>query len=341
MAIYPDPDRTSYPSFPAEIVNERIKEVLYSEHPLMDQIISYMTRLNGKMIRPRLVFLSASLRDYDFHTVLDMAVAVELIHMASLVHDDVIDHANTRRGQESVNRLWGNQTAVLMGDYLFAAAFALINRYGKGEILGNITDTIRTMCIGEISQMNLAYQLDISEEDYFSKTYGKTACLIASACKVGALSSSLASEQVYRLEQFGLCLGYAYQIIDDLLDYCADPDRLDKPVGVDWLEGNTTLPLLYLVKHNDYRVWVESIFHRRQLTAHQWQRLVQALYDSGAVQSCINCAGEYLNRAYDHLDYLPGCVAVQEIKLLANSLVNDYFPRLCTKAPLQGIKEKA
>ncbi|NLB87834.1 MAG: polyprenyl synthetase family protein, partial [Syntrophomonadaceae bacterium] len=182
-----------------------MKQVLITDSPQINNVLSYLLQTNGKMLRPRLVHLAASLYPHDKNVVNDVAVAVELIHLASLIHDDIIDHAQTRRGKQSLNSVWGNEISVLTGDYLFATAFNLINRHNLPLILKNITETIQIMCSGEIKQLTMLYNYNISEQDYYDKTYRKTACLFASSCKVGALAGQMSTYEVSILEQYGLC----------------------------------------------------------------------------------------------------------------------------------------
>ena len=241
----------------------------------------------------------------------------------------MIDGASTRRGQDSINGLWGNQAAVLLGDYLFAQAFHLINTYTLPAVMEIATETIKTMCMGEISQMNMACQLQIKQEDYLQKIHGKTACLFAAACKIGAITAALSPAQVKMLEKYGLCLGYAYQIIDDLLDYLADPLLWNKVVGSDWQEGNVTLPLIALMQDKKYQQWLSDLFSTRQLSPLQWQQLIAALYSTGAVKYCLNTAEEYLQTAHRQLDRLPAVPAVQQLQSLADYFLNGYYNKLC------------
>ncbi len=176
-----------YSRFPNEKVNKRLKEVLYCGNPEFDHILNYLAENSGKMLRPRMVYLSGAMYPNDENRLIDIAVAVELIHLASLVHDDIIDNSQLRRGQPSLNQRWGNQVSVLTGDYLFATAFNLISMSNSSEVMENLTSTIKVMCSGEIKQLGLLFDLNLSEEDYFDKTYRKTGCLFASSCAVGAI----------------------------------------------------------------------------------------------------------------------------------------------------------
>lgn len=318
---------TLYP-FPAESIRSRMKELLISDNPGIDSILDYLTESSGKMIRPRLVSIAASMSAHDPVVVTDIAVAVELIHLASLVHDDVIDHALIRRGRESLNSRWGNHASVLTGDYLFATAFNLINKHGMQDIMENITLTIRTMCAGEIKQMSLNGNLDVTEAQYLEKIYGKTACLFASSCKVGALVSSMPSQSVYALEQFGLCLGYAYQILDDLLDFLSDSILMGKPVGTDLPEGNITLPVIYALKSKEYGAGLRSLLETPKLTEQQRLRLIKVLVDSNAVESSLHSARQFIARGLDYLNTLPASPALKELQHMASYLMETYYQKL-------------
>ena len=285
---------------------------------------------SGKMLRPRLVFLSASLYPHDSQLVIDMAAAVELVHLASLVHDDVIDQSDCRRGRESLNSRYGNQTSVLTGDYLFATAFKLVNRYNQQGILDNLTSTIQTMCAGEIKQMQLAFDMQISKEDYLEKSYGKTACLFASCCKIGALSCSMPDDEASSLEEFGLCLGYAYQIIDDLLDFMSDRARLGKPCGSDLREGNITLPVIHLLRDSNYGSWIHSIIGERAFDDANIDAITEALIKSGSIDDCLQLTYHFITRGLERLDKLPSGPARKEIMDMGKYLLENYYRSMRT-----------
>ncbi len=328
IAINADTNTRALLPFPAELIHTRIREVLAADNPGIDKIIDYLTENSGKMIRPRMVFLTASMSAHDPLVVRDIAVAVELIHLASLIHDDVIDHSMLRRGRESINSIWGNHASVLTGDYLFASAFNLINQHGMEDIMDNITTTIRIMCVGEIKQMALAGDLNVTVDQYLEKTYGKTACLFASSCKVGALAGSMPYESVAAIEQFGLCLGYAYQILDDLLDFLSESNILGKPVGTDLLEGNITLPVIYALKHQDYGDWLRSRLETRHLNSQQMGEVIEVLIESKAVASSLQLSRHFIAKGLCYLDILPVSPGVQELKLMANYLMENYYRQL-------------
>lgn len=321
----PDSNVLAFHPFPSDLIQLRMTEVLAAENPDIKVVLDYLTAHQGKMLRPRLVFLTASLAPHDPEIVRDVAVAVELIHMASLVHDDVIDEALTRRGHDSLNRRWGNTASILAGDYLFATAFNLINRNGMQSIMENLTTTIRIMCAGEIKQLTLARNLAIREEEYLEKSYGKTGCLFASSCKIGALAAGLPEDMVYNLEQYGLNLGYAYQIIDDLLDFLADSARLGKPVGTDLMEGNITLPVIYALRNSKYGPQLSSLLEDEcGLTAEKIAEIVEILMATGAIDSCLQLVHQFIDRSLAYTKELPQGAAVRELELLAALLLETY-----------------
>lgn len=313
-----------YP-FPAELIEQRIREVLSGQYGEISRIIEYLLAVSGKMLRPRLVFLSASLYSHEPQLVIDMAAAVELVHLASLVHDDVIDQSDCRRGRASLNERFGNQASVLVGDYLFATAFQLVNLHSQERIMDNLTTTIRTMCAGEIKQMRLAFDLDSGEEDYLDKSYGKTACLFASCCKIGALSSSMPEEEIAALEEYGLCLGYAYQIIDDLLDFMSDRSKLGKPCGSDLQEGNLTLPVIYLLRDGVYGPWMRQIIMERSFNQEVITGITEALVKSGVIDNCLQLTYSFIARGLEKLDKLPPGPVRKELMGMGKFLLENYY----------------
>jgi len=315
---------TIYP-FSPDLISNRMKELLTADNAEINKILDYLTQNNGKMIRPRMVFICASMAAHDPVVVRDIAAAVEMIHLASLVHDDVIDHAVIRRGRQSVNSRWGNQASVLTGDYLFASAFNLINKYDMQAVMENVTTTIRIMCAGEIKQMSLVHDLNITEEEYLEKTYGKTACLFASSCKVGAQAAFVPEQHVHALEQYGLCLGYAYQIMDDLLDFLSDSSMVGKPVGSDLIEGNITLPVIYALKSLEYGTWLRTLLEARQLTPRKMPHVIKALINSQAADKSLDLACQFVSQAMGYLDILPYSPAITELQLLAAHMLETYY----------------
>lgn len=331
FSIYPDVI-WDQPSFPAEFLQIRMNEVLNTGNQELDQIISYLLAEPGKMLRPRLVYLASSLYPSDPLIVRDVAVALELIHLASLVHDDVIDHSVMRRGRGSLNSQWGSKASVLVGDYLFAAAFQLINEHNTPAILEKVTRTIQIMCTGEIQQLTSAYQLEMTLPAYLEKIYRKTACLFECCCLVGAFASDMPDEMRDELGSFGTNLGVAYQIIDDVLDFLSTSQRLGKPVGSDLLEGNITLPVIYALQDENIGGLLKNVLANPDDLSHRLTEVLTLLEKGNTFQKALQLAESYLIKAEKALNYLPSHPGRDALKSLSHSLVTDYFHNMAPES---------
>ncbi len=313
--------------FPEDQVLNRIRDVLKPQNESIKELIDYLLQSSGKLLRPRLVYLCASFYPHDAAAVRDSAVAVELIHLASLVHDDIIDHSYLRRGQESLNARWGDKISVLTGDYLFASAFYLIGEMGSSELMKDLSNTIRIMCAGEIKQLNQIRNLSINQEEYFQKSFAKTACLFACACKTGAMSSDMPAEQVALLQKYGICLGYAYQIIDDVLDFVAESSELGKPVGGDLLEGNFTLPVLLALELESHSARMKNLLRDGRVNPEDLPRIVKVLEESGALQDSLKWAKAFVNQGLECLSALPDIDARLSLIELAYFIMEKFCPQ--------------
>ncbi|GHE23826.1 polyprenyl synthetase family protein [Sphingobacterium griseoflavum] len=225
----------------------RFKQSMRSSVPLLNRITQYIIKQKGKQMRPMFVFLSAGLCGGINDSTYRGASLVELLHTASLVHDDVVDNANERRGFFSVNALWKNKVAVLIGDFLLAKGLLLSVRNKEHTLLEIVSEAVEQMSEGELLQIEKARKLDIQEDIYFEIIQKKTASLIASCCACGAASTGVDNEQVQLLRTFGEKVGIAFQIKDDLFDFGLDD--VGKPVGNDIKEKKLTLPLIYALRH--------------------------------------------------------------------------------------------
>ncbi|HEX4206264.1 MAG TPA: polyprenyl synthetase family protein [Ktedonobacteraceae bacterium] len=210
----------------------------------------------GKRLRTALTLLAGKLNTYRFDKLLLLSVAFELVHLATLIHDDIVDEAKTRRGSPTVNALWGDKIAILLGDYYFAKTAGLIADIEDFRVDHLFSDTVATVCEGTIMEMMTARRADLTIDEYYKKIKNKTACLIAACSKGGAIVSQASDEEIGLLEEYGINLGIAFQIIDDVLDYTKDQSTIGKPAGNDLRQGMVTLPLIYALQ--------ESSQHGRQ-----------------------------------------------------------------------------
>jgi len=202
----------------------------------------------GKRLRTAITLLSGKLGTYRLDKLLPLSVAYEMVHLATLIHDDIVDEAKTRRGNPTVNSVWGDKIAILLGDYYFAKTAGLIADINENRIDHLFSDTVATVCEGTILEIMTAGRIDLTTETYYEKIKHKTACLIAACSKGGAIVSGSSDEEVEFLNDYGMHLGIAFQIIDDILDYTEDQSTIGKPAGNDLRQGMVTLPLIYALQ---------------------------------------------------------------------------------------------
>lgn len=226
-------------------VEAQFKKNLASDVPLVSQVGKYILSSGGKRIRPMLLLLAARLCNYQGDKQIELAGVIEFIHTATLLHDDVVDSADLRRGNRSANLVWGNQASVLVGDFLFAKSFSVMVGSESLKILKILSDTTTCMAEGEILQLINTCDLEVDEPRYLQVVRDKTAILIAAACRVGGVLAGASAEQESALQEFGLEIGTAFQLMDDALDYVADQADFGKAKGHDLSEGKMTLPLIY------------------------------------------------------------------------------------------------
>ena len=225
-------------------VEEHLGRYLHSEIPFIPQVINHLISSGGKRFRPLMLLASADLCGYRGERRYPLSAVIEFIHTATLLHDDVVDGAETRRGRPSANNVWGNASVVLVGDFLYSRSFTLMTRDGDLAIIQLISETTNTMAEGEVFQLLKCGDAGITEEDYFTLIEKKTAVLIAAACAVGALMAGAAPDRVEAMRAFGHAMGLAFQLTDDTLDYVAAEKEFGKAIGMDIREGKITLPLI-------------------------------------------------------------------------------------------------
>ena len=233
---------------PVKAELQRVTERLLSQltEPVAKKVV-YLITAGGKRLRPALVLLSGALGPSpDRRALIDTATAVELIHTATLIHDDIIDQSPLRRSQPTFHHRWGTERAVLMGDYLYATGFTLLARLGASEVVEAISDVCQQLCRGELREVEARYRLDLSEQEYLEIINDKTASLVGACCQSGALLGGCAPEAVTRLAEFGINFGLAFQIIDDCLDLAGDQRELGKSIHADLDKGALSLPIIYL-----------------------------------------------------------------------------------------------
>jgi len=231
-----------------QAVDDLITRRLQSNVVLVNQLSNYIINSGGKRLRPMLALLMARACGYQGEKHVDVAAIVEFIHTATLLHDDVVDESDMRRGKETANNVWGNQAAVLVGDFLYSRAFEMMVDVDQMRVMSIMAQTTNTIAEGEVLQLLNINDADTSEERYFEVIYSKTAKLFEATCQLGAVLAGLTKEQEKAVAQYGVHLGTAFQLVDDILDYIADSDEMGKNVGDDLAEGKPTLPLIFAMR---------------------------------------------------------------------------------------------
>ncbi len=290
-----------------DLFEEIFRTSMKSSVPLLNTITRYIIKRKGKQIRPMFVILSAGLAGEINESTYRAASLIELLHTATLVHDDVVDDSNLRRGFFSLNALWKNKIAVLVGDFLLSRGLLLALENKEFHLLKIVSDATREMSEGELLQIEKARRLDIGEEIYFEIIRKKTATLIASCCACGAASTGAPEETIKKMWRFGEFAGIAFQIKDDIFDYEKN-NSTGKPTGIDIKEKKMTLPLIYLLKQSGYleRRWIINTVKNHGNDPRRVRQLIEKVTAIGGITYAREKMAEYRNRSLDILNTFPG-----------------------------------
>ncbi len=275
----------------------RLEESVAADFGPMADAMQHIVRAGGKRLRPALVLLSASLGTPDRDHVFNLAMGIEFIHTATLVHDDLIDNARTRRGITTIHETAGVNPAIIIGDYYFAKGANLLASIGEPSIDRAISNTMMTICMGELLQLTSRGDYDQSLEDYYRKIARKTAALVETCCYGGAVVARLDEVRAEALRQYGYLIGMAFQIVDDLLDYTATAAQLGKPVGADLRQGTVTLPLMLALQDTTNGRALREVLDRMHLGDGDYERVVELVRGSGAIERTEALAHDFAQRA--------------------------------------------
>lgn len=292
----------------------KFRQSMRSPVPLLDKITFYIVRRKGKQVRPMFVFLAAKICGGSTESTYHAAAMVELLHTATLVHDDVVDDSYERRGFFSINALWKNKIAVLVGDYLFSQGLLLALRNKEFQLLEIISEAVKAMSEGELLQIEKARRLDIEESVYYEIIRQKTASLIAAACSAGAASATDDPEVIRRMFLFGEKIGIAFQIRDDLFDY--GTDDIGKPLGIDIKEKKMTLPLIFALEQASSREKRTIINNIRQHSnrPEKVREVIEFVNQSGGLEYAQQVMLDYRRQAFELLHHFPETAARQSME---------------------------
>ncbi len=297
-------------------MNKILVNRLDSNVDLINQMSHYIISSGGKRIRPLLLLLCARATDYDGDYHYSMAVVIELIHTATLLHDDVVDQSTTRRGQETANELWGNAPSVLVGDFLYSRAFEIMVEPNSMEIMKILSKATNQISEGEVLQLLNIKNANVTQKEYYRVIERKTACLFKAACQIAGILSNSNQKFIEAMGKFGMHLGNAFQIIDDTLDYESDSNIIGKEVGDDLSEGKVTLPMIYALEKttkSDKKILTDAI---QNADASNINQVVEILMNVNAFQYSRDIANKESNMALESIDILPSSKYKTALKLL-------------------------
>lgn len=284
-------------------IENELEYVLDAHSQLLKESSLHYLQAGGKRIRPVFVLLSAKFGNYNFQIVKDVAVSLELIHMASLIHDDVIDDAYTRRGRPTVKAKWDNKISMYTGDYILARALEIITSLNNVEAHKILSKTMVELSIGEIEQIRDKYNFEQTITNYFRRIKRKTALLIAASCQLGGIAADVPRDVHIKLAKFGYYAGMAFQITDDILDFTSTEAKLGKPAGEDLLQGNITLPVFLAIKNPDVKSQIEKV--NEYMDSDELSAIIELIKNTGAINKAMQISSLYLQKANQVLNDLP------------------------------------
>lgn len=299
-----------------DLIEKELEKAVNSSSDLLNEASLHLLQAGGKRMRPVFVLLAAKFGHYQIQQMKDVAVPLELIHMASLVHDDVIDDSQMRRGKLTVKAQWNNRVAMYTGDFIFARALEYITNIKNPLAHRILSYTMVEICVGEIIQIEDKFKLDQRLQDYFRRIKRKTALLIASSCHLGAVVSGADEKTANHLKRFGYYVGMSFQIIDDILDITSTDKELGKPAGSDLIQGNITLPILFLKDSPEFRPALEHAISGN-MTEIERLALVKRIRQSDAIPKSKAISNRYLQKALKEIDALPSSPAKKSLRDIA------------------------
>ncbi|MCP2519930.1 polyprenyl synthetase family protein [Candidatus Aminicenantes bacterium AC-335-K20] len=295
-------------------LEEELKKVTQSPIDIVSKIGNYIFKGKGKRIRPALLILCSKLLGYHEKEIIRYASVIEFIHTASLIHDDIVDNSNIRRGRKTIHYKWGSNISVLLGDYLYILSIKL-SLNDNSKIIQSLSDVTCQMIEGELLELNESWNFDIEEEKYLEIIKKKTASLFAGSCKIGALLANATEEEENSLTDFGLNTGIAFQIIDDMLDFTSTEKALGKPVLSDLKEGKITLPLIYTLRNRKEEI-LKLICGKRKIF--NTEEILNIINEAGGIDYTYKKAESYINKAKKNLKIFSDSVYKDSLIILSD-----------------------
>jgi octaprenyl-diphosphate synthase len=303
-------------------LNKTITNRLSSDVALINQISKYIINSGGKRIRPILLILTAKALNYQDKHHIVLAAVIELIHTATLLHDDVVDESALRRNKETANEVWGNAASVLVGDFLYSRAFEMMVEPQKMQVMDIMAKTTNIIAQGEVLQLLNTQNLDLTEAEYFTMIERKTACLFQASTHIGAILAKESDAKM--LSNYGLYLGTAFQIVDDVLDYTSNNDTIGKTIGDDLREGKVTLPIIFALEktNEENKIFLKQVLLSEEINEAQIKQIISILKEVDAFEMAIQSAKEFIEKAKKCLVHLEDSPYKEALIRLADLSIN-------------------
>lgn len=285
-------------------VGEKIKNLSNEQFPFLGELLTHTLESEGKRLRPAITILTSKFHDNDGNHPTLMAAAVELLHIATLVHDDTVDNADVRRGKATASSLWGEQVAVLLGDYLFATSATFVCDTYNIRVVRRFSETIMELSSGELMELVGAYNVNLTREEYWRRLYNKTASLFCTSAESGAVLSGASDSISQSFREYGYNLGMAFQVVDDILDFEGDAAEIGKPVGNDLLQGTVTLPAIMLLERHPEDNPIGKLFQKNNMD-YYLERVVEMIQNSAIISDSYSVASDFCHKAREALADLP------------------------------------
>lgn len=308
-----------------KFVEKELQKIVKTPDPLLTETSAHLLNAGGKRLRPAFALMAGKTCKYNPDKLIPLAMALELIHMASLVHDDVIDDSYTRRGVPTVKANWGDQISIYTGTYLFAQSLILIAKCDNPVISRILADISVKMCEGEIQQIVSCFDANQTIKDYFFRIKRKTALLISASCELGAVACGAPDYHVRALERFGYYLGMSFQIGDDILDLTANQRVLGKPVGSDLRQGIVTLPVIFALNLSPARERLAEIIQKSNKKEGEVLETIEIIKNCGAIEKSFAVSNWYLAKAKKQLSYVPPSAATDTLAVIADFIGKRKF----------------
>ena len=307
-------------------VEERLRQEVDVEYPFVGEILQGLIEAGGKRLRPLVLLLSAMPFEYNIERLLPAAAGVELLHTASLIHDDTVDRAGLRRGRPTLNSLFDEGTVILLGDYVFARSAMLAAETMNPRVVGVFASSLADICDGQLSEIFSAHQIEQTLDQYERRIYGKTASLFAGSAEMGAILAGACDEEIDALQRYGKDIGMAFQIVDDVLDLRESTDEIGKPASLDLRQGTVTLPTMLFFQQHDYDGHEAELVRRAvngdEITDDIYTNATAVIRESGALELAVEIAEGYVTAAKAALESIPRCEAWDMLDALADACLH-------------------